>query len=440
MKLIGIEEHFITAEVNDAWNAAALEAVDPSVAFCAGVAWNRLFDLADERLALMDETGLDVQVLSLTTPMLHDLGAESLDIARRTNDALAAAVARHPTRFQALATLPVSLPEEAALELERCMKVLGFKGTVLSGRVGTRNLDHPTLSPIFQSAEALGAPILLHPRVPEMAVRAAYYSGFTPAVDAALSTYGLGWHYDAGVQFLRLVLAGVFDRMPGLQVILGHWGELVLFYAERLAAMDRVSGLNHPIATYLSQNLYVTASGMFSLNYLQRSIEIVGTDRILFSTDYPYQYRLGGDARGFLEHAPLTEEDKVKFANSNWENLTGTAAASAIRRSPKQDREGSKMAILRGRVKTANGLKYLQQLCKHWGHKFEIEFSENKGQVRFPSAVATMEASADGLLVSIETDDPESVEQLKAVVANHLDRFAHREAPLPFKWSTTEDH
>ena len=182
-----------------------------------------------------------MQVLSLTTPALHDLGPESVDMARRANDALAAAIARQPTRFQALATLPVAMPEEAALELERCVRTLGFKGTMLCGRVGARNLDHPTFAPIFQSAEALGAPVLLHPRAPDMAVRATYYSGFRPEVDAAFATYGLGWHYDAGVQFLRLVLSGTFDRMPGLQVILGHWGELVLFYAERLAAMDRVS-------------------------------------------------------------------------------------------------------------------------------------------------------------------------------------------------------
>ncbi len=325
MRLIGIEEHFLTDEIHRAWNAISLEAVDPSIAFHSGTFEARLLDLAEDRLALMDETGLDVQVLSLTTPMLHDLGPESIDMARRTNDALAAAVARHPARFQALATLPVAMPEEAALELERCIRVLGFKGTMLCGRVGTRNLDHPTLSPIFESAEALGAPILLHPRAPDAAVRAAYYSGFAPAVDAAFSTYGVGWHYDAGVQFLRLVFAGTFDRLAGLQVILGHWGELVLFYAERLAAMDRVSGLAHPIATYLVRNLYVTASGMFSPTYLRRSIEIVGTDRILFSTDYPYQYRLGSDARRFLEQAPLTEDDKRKFTHSNWERLTGPA-------------------------------------------------------------------------------------------------------------------
>jgi hypothetical protein len=97
------------------------------------------------------------------------------------------------------------------------------------------------------------------------------------------------------------------------------------------------------------------------------------------------------------------------------------------------------MAIVRGRANTASGSKYLQQLCKHWGHKFEVEFSKTRGQVRFPSAIATMDASADALLVSIETDDTESAERLKEIVAKHLDRFASREAPLPFKWSATED-
>ena len=95
------------------------------------------------------------------------------------------------------------------------------------------------------------------------------------------------------------------------------------------------------------------------------------------------------------------------------------------------------MAIVRGRAKTASGSKYLQQLCKHWSHKFEVEFSETRGQVRFPSAVAIMEASADALLVTIETDDAGSVEQLKESVVRHLDRFAFREAPLPFEWSAT---
>lgn len=326
MTLIGIEEHFLTNEIREAWNALGLDAVDPSVAFHSGPIESRLLDLSEERLALMDETGVDVQVLSLTTPALHDLGPESVDMARRANDALATAIARHPTRFQALATLPVAVPEEAVLELERCVRTLGFKGTILCGRVGAHSLDHPTFLPIFQSAEALGAPVLLHPRAPDMAVRASYYSGFEPDVDAAFATYGLGWHYDAGVQFLRLVLSGAFDRMPGLQVILGHWGEMVLFYAERLAAMDRVSGLAHPIVTYMRRNLYVTASGMFLPNYLDRAVAIVGTDRLLFSTDFPYQYRPGGGARRFLENCGLDEHAKAAFAHGNWLRLIGKDA------------------------------------------------------------------------------------------------------------------
>lgn len=332
MKLIGIEEHFLTAEIRDAWHSLQLEALDPSVAFHSGIIERRLLDLAQERLVLMDETGLDVQVLSLTTPGLHDFGAESVVIARRANDLLAEAVAGHPTRFQALATLPVTMPEEAAQELDRGVRSLGFKGTMLCGRVGACNLDHPDLMPIFECAHTLKVPILLHPRVPAMPVRETYYSGFEPQVNAALATYGLGWHYDAGIQFVRLVLSGLFDRLPALQVILGHWGELVVFYAERMAAMDGVSGLAHPMSHYLRRNLYLTASGMFLPHYLARACEIVGEDRLLFSTDFPYQYRQGGDARRFLGNCGLTDTALSKLAHGNWVRLTdGTPERGMMR-------------------------------------------------------------------------------------------------------------
>lgn len=326
MPLIGVEEHFLTPAVEAAWHAIALKAIDPSVGYHAGEIRRRLVDLTDERLALMDETGLDVQVLSLTTPALHDLGAESTEVARRTNEAVAEAVARHPARFQALATLPVSIPDKAALELERCVSQFGFKGTILCGRVGTQGLDEPTFAPVLEAAARLNVPVLLHPRTPAPAVREAYYSGFSPVIDAVFATAGLGWHYDAGIQFLRLVLSGTFDRLPGLQVILGHWGELVIFYPERLALMDRFSDLEQPIEYYLRHNLYVTASGMFLPQYLDRAVSIVGADRILFSTDYPYQYRPGGNARQFMADCGLNEIDKAAFAHGNWQRLTGTVA------------------------------------------------------------------------------------------------------------------
>lgn len=304
-----------------------LAATNPSVAGHGGPFAARLLDLADERIALMDETGLDVQVLSLTTPSLHEFGADSVDMARRINDAVAAAIARNPTRFQGFATLPVSQPEAAALELERCVCDLGFKGTMLCGRVGEHNLDHPSLSPIFESAARLGALILLPPRMPALAARQAYYSGLHPEIDTAFAAFGLGWHYDAGIQFLRLVLSGMFDRLPDLQVILGHWGEVVLFYAERLAVMDRFSRLEHPIAAYLARNLYVTASGMFLPHYLERARAIVGTDRLLFSTDFPYAYQPGNDARRFLDHRGLEGDDKAAFAHGNWQRLTAGIGA-----------------------------------------------------------------------------------------------------------------
>jgi len=338
LRLVGIEEHYLTTGVRDAWEAIGLAATDPSVAVHSGEIERCLLDLSDERLALMDETGVDVQVLSLTTPALHDLGQQGLELARRANDAVAAAVARRPDRFQALAALPVGEPEAAALELERCVRTLGFKGTMLCGRVGERNLDHQDLAPIFEAAAALNAPILLHPRTPSIEVRSAYYSGFTPEVDAAFAMYGLGWHYDAGIQFVRLMLSGIFDRLPGLQVILGHWGEVVLFYAERLAALDRVSGLEHPIATYLRRNLYVTASGMFSADYLARAAAVVGADRLLFSTDYPYQYRQGCDARRFLAGCGLSDTEKAAFAHGNWDRLTnGSERQAGLRRDTGRD-------------------------------------------------------------------------------------------------------
>lgn len=323
MKLIGIEEHFLTPEVRAAWHAAGLDALDPSVGHQSGVIERRIMEIANQRLALMDETGLDVQVLSMTTPALHEVTEGSVDMARRVNDGVAEAIARHPERFQAFATLPVTEPDAAARELERCVGTLGFKGTMLHGRVGARNLDHPDLRPIFETAARLRVPVMLHPRTPAQAVRDAYYSGFSPEVDGAFATFGLGWHYDAGIQFVRLVLAGTFDRFPDLQLILGHWGEVVLFYAERLAAMDRVAGLQHPIETYLRKNLYVTSSGIFLPHYLERAMALVGPERLLFSTDYPYQYREGGDARRFLDGCGLDGEEKAGFAYRNWERLTG---------------------------------------------------------------------------------------------------------------------
>ena len=139
----------------------------------------------------------------------------------------------------------------------------------------------------------------------------------------ALAAFGLGWHYEAGLQWIRLAAAGVFDELPGLQIILGHWGEVVLFYLERISVvLERALQLRRPLADYARNNLYVTGSGMWSDAYLLRCLDIVGPDRLLFSTDFPYQYREGGEARRFLDKAPLDDAARIGFAHGNWDRLT----------------------------------------------------------------------------------------------------------------------
>ena len=323
MKIVGIEEHFLSPDVRASWAAAAGAGQDASAALHLGEMQERLEELSDERLARMDEGGVDVQVLSLTSPALHDLEpAEGISLARRTNDLIAATIASHPDRFDGFATIPTTAPKEAVRELERSVCDLGLKGGMLFGRVMDKNLDHIDFWPIFEMASHLRIPLFIHPRTPPRAVREAYYSGFDPQVDLAFATFGIGWHYDCGVQFLRLALAGVFDRFPNLQIILGHWGEVVLFYTERLKAFSRVAKLQRSVVDTMRENLYVTPSGMFSESNFRNALEVVGIDRVLFSTDYPYQYRPGGGARSFLEQLPISHDDKEKIAHANWERLT----------------------------------------------------------------------------------------------------------------------
>ncbi|ENN89345.1 hypothetical protein RHSP_00979 [Rhizobium freirei PRF 81] len=330
MKIIAIEEHVLPNEVKDAWNTIP-GADDGTLGLNPGVIGERLADLGEQRLALMDETGVDVQVLSLTTPGLNNLGRQGIDLARRANDLLAEAVAANPSRFQAMAALPSAETDAAALELRRSVEKLGCKGAVLFGRVGDKNLDHPIFEPIFGCAAELNVPLLIHPQIPQTSVRDSYYAGFGAPVDLALSTFALGWHFEAGIQFVRLILGGIFDRYPNLQVILGHWGELVLFYLERLVMLDRVSTLQRPFIDYVRNNLYLTASGMFSPAYLQQAVDAVGVDRILFSTDYPYQYRPEGDARRFVAGLEFDDTNKAKFAYRNWERLTVSGGKDQVR-------------------------------------------------------------------------------------------------------------
>jgi predicted TIM-barrel fold metal-dependent hydrolase len=198
---------------------------------------------------------------------------------------------------------------------------------MLFGRTRESNLDQPEFLPIFEAAAALRAPLYLHPQSPVPTVRHAYYNGFGDPVDAALATYGIGWHYETGVQLLRLILSGIFDRFPDLQVIAGHWGEVVLFYLERIEQLAVGRKLARSMNEYVHNNVFVTPSGMLSHRYLSWATELVGVDRIMFATDYPFEKASRSGARRFLEEAALSDADRQKIASGNWDHL-----CAAIRR------------------------------------------------------------------------------------------------------------
>lgn len=323
MKLVGLEEHFVTADVVQAWEGLESRWQDLALAASTGGEnGRRLSEIGPERFAAMEDVGLDVQVLSLTTPGLQNLEVrDAVRLQAAANDALADAVRRHPDRLQGLAALATPSPADAARELERAVKELGLHGAMLFGRTRERFLDHPDFWPIFEAAESLNAPLHLHPQSPPPEVRAAYYSGFSPPVDAALATHRLGWHYETGVQLVRLIASGVFDRFPNLQVIVGHWGEVVLFYLERIELLGMFAGLPRPLSDYVRENVLVAPGGIFSQRYLRWATEVVGTERILFSTDYPFESAPDGGARRFLEEADLSDDDRTRIASGNWERL-----------------------------------------------------------------------------------------------------------------------
>ncbi len=329
MRTIGIEEHFVTDRVAEAWNRLEGPARDdPRMGVPPGEMGERLREVGERRIAAMDRAGLDVQVISLTSPGLHPLPADvAIGLQVETNDEIASLVREYPERLQGFATLAFTAPEAAAAELERAVRQLGLNGALVFGRTGTRNLDHRDNWPIFEAAAALRAPLYIHPQIPQPGVRTAIYEGFGDAVDMAFSTFGIGWHYEAGVQFLRMALAGVFDQFPDLHVVLGHWGEVVLFFLDRADGLAMQAKLPHTFTEYVRRNAYICAGGVYSRRYLRWAAEVAGIERLLFATDYPYRPAPDGGVQHFLHSSGIAPGDQERIASGNWKALV-----SGIRR------------------------------------------------------------------------------------------------------------
>jgi uncharacterized protein len=323
MKIIALEEHFCNAAIEEAVKKHSPEYQQFSQTMPADAHLSsQLEDLGADRLKHMDAMGIDVQVLSYVAPGLQALPAsEAVPLAREVNDQLAATIAAHPDRFAGFATLPTADPQAAAVEFERAVQKLGFVGAMINGRTQDRFLDDPQFRPLLEAAVALDVPLYLHPTIPSKAVQDAYYAGLDPAVSALFATSGWGWHMETGIHALRLILAGIFDHYPRLQLILGHWGEMIPFYLarvdERLSLVSK--HLGRRVSEYFLQQFYVTPSGMFTLPPFLLTLQIMGADRIMYAVDYPYMP--GDQARTFLETAPISPTDKEKIAHGNAENL-----------------------------------------------------------------------------------------------------------------------
>ena len=313
---IGLEEHFATPET-----------LDDSKGFLGDAVWpeleRRLLDLRDYRLRQMDAHGMQMMILSLNAPAvqaIHDV-KRAKEIALRANDFLAEAVAKQPDRFQGLAALPMQDPDAASRELERCMRELGFRGALVNGFSQVVKpdsmvyLDLPQYRPFWATVEKLDAPFYLHPRNP-LPSAAQIYEGHPWLLGP---TWAFG--QETAVHALRLMASGLFDAHPRLKIILGHMGEGLPYSIWRVDNRNAWTKMpprypaKRKLGEYFQENFYLTTSGNFRTQTLIDAMLEVGADRILFSTDWPFENV--DHAAIWFDAAAISEDDRQKIGRLN---------------------------------------------------------------------------------------------------------------------------
>jgi predicted TIM-barrel fold metal-dependent hydrolase len=315
---IALEEHF-----------AIDLTIDQSKIYAIPVVWERLkanlLDIEQQRLERMEEGGTAFSILSLNSPGIQGIPdvKEAIEVARRANDVLAEHVARHPSKLGGFAALPMQDPDVAARELERCVKDLGFHGFMVNGfsQVGDLEAvayyDAPRFADFWTAATALGKPFYMHPRDP-LPSREPIYDGF-PWLTAATWAFAV----ETSIHALRLMSSGLFDRNPDLQMILGHFGEGIPFNIWRVDNILRKAPRGLPckreVGDYLRENVYITTSGNFRTPTLLSTMLEVGSDRIMYSVDYPFETH--EDAAGWFDKCEISEADRKKIGRENARRL-----------------------------------------------------------------------------------------------------------------------
>lgn len=318
MRMIGLEEHFVTPELA-AYGAGTARLAQPAV---WAEASRRLLDLTGERLEIMDAAGLDVQVLSLNSPGIQAEAdaPTAVKAAAAVNDLTAATIAENPTRFAGFAALPLQDPAAAADELERAVKELGLKGALVNAHTRGVYLDDPSLRVVWERAEGLDVPLYLHPATG--VDTADVLGGHSELVGPMWS-----WGQDTASHVLRLIFSGVFDDFPRAKLLLGHMGEGLPFVLWRLDSRwgfhdhQGIELAREVPSEYLRENVWITTSGVCSPAPLLCSLLALGSDHILFGTDYPFEDV--ATAVDFLAGAPISEADRAKIAHGNAERLLG---------------------------------------------------------------------------------------------------------------------
>lgn len=290
-----------------------------------------LSELGPARLEAMDAAGLNVQILSVHSPgVQHIPGQKGIDLAHRLNKAIAEGpMVNYPGRFQAFATLPLQTPGAAADELERAMREDGFVGAMINGFINEKFLDDPDFDVLLERAESLGAPLYLHPAFPPDDVFNIYYRMSRPEYNDQYQDYifsgsGYGWHQEVVTQCLRLILNGVLDRFPKLQFIVGHMGEGIPFFFERIKEDlgDKTQrSLKKPIEHYFNDNFWYTTSAFPQDNLLHLLLSYISEDRVMFATDYPFADMK--EQTDWFRAVDLPREVKEKIAFRNAQKLFG---------------------------------------------------------------------------------------------------------------------
>jgi 5-carboxyvanillate decarboxylase len=330
---IATEEAWAIPEQFDAWRDLLKKSTyyDPDLFLArvqtdGGLLSRRLLDVDEERLRIMDEAGVDVHLLALTSTGVQALETDlAVSIAALGNDCLAAAIARHPTRYAGLATIAPQDPQRAVKEMERAIRTLKLSGVMINSHTNGEYLDELKFLPILEAAAGLDVPIYIHPRSP------------SPAMAQPYRKYHLehaiwGYAVETGLHAVRLIMSGVFDKYPTLKIVIGHMGENIPYALYRMdwmhgrapVAMDRPKLALTP-SEYFRRNFMITTSGVNWHPALRFCIEVLGADNVMWAVDYPYQET--HEAVRFMNDAPIADDDKAKIFHRNAERVFRIPAA-----------------------------------------------------------------------------------------------------------------